>query len=162
MKTRLILMSVLFCCCLFGQSTLAQSPAPNVITDWVTIVQPAVSGGPSTRPPASSFVLAAMVHIAMYDAAMAIEGGYEPYAARITAPAGADVRAAVATAAYETARVRVHSLQTAYLDAQYRAYIDGIPDGLAKNDGIQVGKSAANAVIALRANDRFANVVLYS
>src|SRR5262245_24752393 len=37
-----------------------------------------------------------------------------------------------------------------------------IPDGLAKNDGIEVGKSAANAIIAARANDGFANVVLYS
>jgi hypothetical protein len=162
MKIHWILVSVLFCCCLAGQSSLAQSPVSNAITDWVTIVQPAVIGGPSPRTPASSFVLAAMIHIAMYDAAMAIEGGYEPYAAQITAPAGADVRAAVATAAYETARVRVHSSQTAYLDAKYHDYIAGIPDGLAKDDGIQVGKSAADAIIALRANDGFANVVLYS
>jgi hypothetical protein len=56
----------------------------------------------------------------------------------------------------------VHPSQTAYLDAQYSAYMAGIPDGLAKNDGIQVGKSAADAIIALRTNDGFSNVVLYS
>jgi len=97
----------------------------------------------------------------MYDAAMAIEGGYTPFAAAISAPPGADVRAAVATAAYRTARARVAASQISYLDEHYFAYMAGIPDGQAKNDGIQVGEYAAAAMLFLRANDRFDNVVLY-
>jgi hypothetical protein len=161
MKTWRHCLYLLICCSLFGHVSLAQSPAPNVITDWVTIVQPAVTGGPSTRPPGAALVLAATIQLAVYDAVMAIEGGYEPYSTDIAAPGGADVRAAAATAAYETARVRVHSSQIAYLDAQYTAYMAAIPDGLAKNDGIAVGKSAADAIIALRANDGVVNVVAY-
>jgi hypothetical protein len=159
MRRQRVWIYLLICYCLLGQTAAAQSPASNVITDWVAIVQPAVVGG--TRPPASAFVLGAIIHLAMYDAAMAIEGGYQSYAADISAPAGADVRAAVATAAYETARLRVDSSQIAYLDAQYSAYMAVIPAGLAKDDGIQAGKLAAGAMIALRANDGFNKVVLY-
>ena len=43
------------------------------------------------RPPASSSVLGAMVHGAMYDAVAAIEGGLEPFATGVTAPPGAAV-----------------------------------------------------------------------
>jgi hypothetical protein len=145
---------------LYGNSSLAQ----NVVTDWAGIIQPAVikiADSSPLRPPASSEVLHTIIQLSMYDAAMAIEGGYTPYAAAISAPPGADVRAAVATAAYRTARGRVAGSQIPYLDAQYIAYMAGIPDGQAKNDGIQVGEYAAAAMLFLRANDRFDNVVLY-
>src|SRR5262245_53637788 len=134
--------------------------APNVVTDWAGIVPSAISNAAAPRPPASSEVLHATIVLAMYDAAMAIEGGYRPFTAAIAAPAGADVRAAVATAAYRTARTRIPS-QAAYLDAQYTAYLAGIQDDQAKSDGILVGEAAAQQVIALRANDGFDNVVLY-
>jgi hypothetical protein len=65
----------------------------------------------------------------MYDAVTAIKGGYEPYGANISAPRGADVRAAVATAAYRTARERVATSQHEYLDEQYELYLAGIRDG---------------------------------
>ncbi len=151
---------LLLCYGLYVQSSLAQ----NVVTDWAEIIQPAVikinDQGP-LRPPTSSEVLNTIIQLAMYDAAMAIERGYQPYAASISAPAGADVRAAVATAAYRTARARVASSQIPYLDTQYVAYMANIPDGQAKTDGIQVGESAAATMLGLRANDGFNNVVLY-
>jgi len=77
------------------------------------------------------------------------------------APGGADVRAAVATAAYVTARARVDPSQYAYLDTQYAAYMAAIPGGAAKDDGVQVGQNAAKAIIKLRADDGVDNVVLY-
>jgi hypothetical protein len=122
--------------------------APNVVTDWAGIVPTAINNPAAPRPPASSEVLHATIALAMYDAAMAIEGGYQPFTA-------------VATAAYLTARARVLTSQFAYLDAQYAVYLAGIPDGQAKTDGILVGEGAAQQVIALRANDGFDNVVLY-
>jgi hypothetical protein len=135
--------------------------APNVVTDWAGIVQVAIHNATAPRPPASAQVLHAIIVLAMYDATMAIEGGYEPFASSLQAPAGADVRAAVATAAYRTARARVLASQLAYLDAQYTAYLAGIPDGQAKDDGIGVGEGAAAALIALRSNDGFDNNVSY-
>jgi hypothetical protein len=157
MKKLNSLMWVLIACCLLGRSSLAQ----NVITDWAGIVQPAINNANSPRPPASSEVLHGTIQLAVYNAAIAIQGGFQFYGSPISAPQGADVRAAVATAAYRTARARVDPSQDAYLDKQYQTYLATIPDGKAKNDGIQVGEDAATALLALRANDGFNNVVDY-
>jgi hypothetical protein len=102
-----------------------------------------------------------MVVLAMYDAVVAIEGGYQPYAASIPRTPAADVRAAVATAAYLTARARVVPGQIVYLDQQYAAYTAAIPDSAGKADGVRVGGDAAAALLARRAGDGFGNVVLY-
>jgi hypothetical protein len=132
----------------------------NAVTDWAAIVQPPLNT--PAKLPAIQNILRAMVHIAVYDAVVSIEGGYQPFAAAISAPAGSDVRAAVATAAYLTARARVAPSQAAVLDTAYANYVGAIPDGPAKTDGIHVGEQAAAAVLALRANDGMSNVVLYA
>jgi hypothetical protein len=114
----------------------------NVVIDWATIVQPAIHNALAPRPVPLAEILHTTIQLAVYDAVMASEGGYEPYVAAIVAPTGSDVRAAVATAAYRTARARVAVSQHAYLDAEYDAYMADIADGQAKTDGIQVGKDA--------------------
>src|SRR5687768_10354258 len=146
-----VLLSALFRCELYAQ---------NVVTDWAAIVQPPLNTPAKT--PAVQNILRAMVHIAVYDAVVAIEGGYEPFAAGISAPAGSDVRAAAATAAYLTARARVAAPQIPVLDAAFNTYMTAIPDGQARSDGIHVGQQAAAALLALRANDGMSNVVLYA
>jgi hypothetical protein len=135
--------------------------AQNAVTDWVGIVQPAIHSASAPRPPGSAEILHTIVHLAVHDAVVAIEGGYEPFAAEIDAPAGADLRAAIATAAYRTARGRVAASQFAYLDGQHASYMAGIPDGQAKDDGVAVGEAAAMAMLALRASDGFNNAVVY-
>jgi hypothetical protein len=102
-----------------------------------------------------------MVHLAVYDAVIAIEGGYRPFATRIDAPRGADVRAAVATAAYLTARPRIAAANLPAFDQAYAAAIAGLPASPAVTDGIAVGRQAAEGLLALRANDGFAAVVPY-
>jgi hypothetical protein len=146
---------------LFGPARASAHTAPNAVTDWELIVQQAIHNAAAPRPPASALVLHAVVVLAVYDAVMAIEGGYQPYASRIRAWPGSDVQAAVAAAAYVTARARVAPSQVAYLDQQYNVYLAGIPDGQAKTDGIAVGRKAAAAMLRRRVNDRFDNVVLY-
>jgi len=152
MTTRLcITLNMLLCCSVYGQG--------NAVTDWATIVQPAVNTPP--RLPGIQFILQATIQLAVYDAVVAIQGGYESFTPPMHAPGGADVRAAVATAAYVTARARVDPSQYAYLDTQYAAYMAAIPGGAAKDDGVQVGQNAAKAIIKLRADDGVDNVVLY-
>ena len=58
-------------------------------------------GSTSPRPPASSSVLAGMVHGAIYDAVAATEGGLEPFATGVSAPPEASTDAAVARAALD-------------------------------------------------------------
>jgi hypothetical protein len=141
---------LLLASCAYGQ---------NVVTDWAAIVQPAVNTPP--KAPVYQMVLRAMIQIAVYDAVVAIEGGYQPFAATIASTPGADVRAAVATAAWKTARSRVDSSQISYLDSQYANYLAAIPNSQSKEDGIQVGKAAATAILQLRSNDGFGTAVQY-
>lgn len=146
---------------LLAVSGPAAAADPNPVTEWVSIVQLAIHNPGEPRPPVSSEVIHTVVHLAVYDAVVAIEGGYEPYHASIPAPPGADVGAAVATAAYRTARGRVAPSQTAYLDEKYRSYMGGIPDGRAKEAGLAVGEAAATGLLTRRAEDRFDNAVAY-
>jgi hypothetical protein len=110
--------------------------------------------------PGEAAVFMGIVHVSIYDAAVAIEGGYKPYASTATAPPGTSPEAAIATAAYDTLvglqntnRLRLSSTGQAILDADYTAYINAISNGNAKQDGITVGRQVAQAVLALRADD---------
>jgi hypothetical protein len=135
---------------------------PNAVTDWAAIVQQAIHNPPAApRSAGTSEILHAMVMLAVYDAAVAVEGGFQPYVAEIRRLPYADVRAAVATAAYRTARARIAASQVGWLDQQYVTYLSGIADSLGKSEGIRVGEAAAQAVLALRANDGFDAIVPY-
>lgn len=133
----------------------------NPVIDWSQIVQPAIHNATAPRSGGSAQVLHTLVALAMYDAVVAIQGGYQPFAAAIQVNRPAHVGAAVATAAYMTARARVFASQVAYLDEQYLAYLTGIRNGKAKTEGVRVGQEAASALLALRDDDGFFNVVPY-
>src|SRR5206468_9604995 len=99
-----------------------------------------------------------IVHAAIYDAAVAIEGGYKPYAIELIAPPDTSSAAAIATAAHHTLiglqpPLGLTPAQQAILDGDYAAYMDAIPPGTAKTNGIAVGEQVAAAVVALRMND---------
>jgi hypothetical protein len=109
--------------------------------------------------PGEAAVYMGIVHVAIYDAAVAIEGGYQPYAIALNAP-DASPHAAIATAAYETLvglqqsnGLGLSSGGLAILAGDYTAYLAAVPDGQAKTDGDAVGQQVAAAVLALRAND---------
>lgn len=136
--------------------------APNVVTEWSRIVQPAIHSPAEPRSQASSLVLHTIIQLAIYDAVMATDGGFEPFQTRLDAPDGADVRAAVATAAHRSAKGRVAATQHAYLDEKYRAFMATIPDRKAKTDGVAAGEAAAAGILAARQNDNFSKTVPYS
>jgi hypothetical protein len=151
----------------------------------VTAAPPSAAGKPPPRGEADAFVVAwdavgtqafsaaalspaeghtifAYVAIAVYDAVMAIEGGYEPFAVHAWAPHGASAEAAVAAAAH---RVLVHYLpgqQATILDPAFTASLALVPDGRAENDGVAVGERVAGKLIQLRAGDGFRAAVTYT
>jgi hypothetical protein len=108
-----------------------------------------------TKFPGEAAVLMGIVHVAVYDAAVAIEGGFRPYAATPTAPARTSPEAAIATAAYDTLTGLQPQLgaNQAVLDGDHTAYMSAIPDGSSKSAGIAIGAKVARAVLALRVND---------
>jgi hypothetical protein len=148
--------------------TSAPSLSPTPVIDWSNEARRAiVPRGPGgifgtenygNKFPGEAAVYMGIVHTAIYDAARAIEGGYQPYAIDLTAPADTSSAAAIATAAHDTLVGLQPALgltpeQQAVLDADYAAYLAAIPDGTAKENGITVGGHVAEAVLALRQND---------
>ena len=121
---------------------------PDAVIAWNTIAIRTIS----PQPAAAAFVYGAYVQAAVYNAVVAIEGGYQPYHSSIPASPGASVDAAVATAAHHVL-VNYFPAQQAALDLDYQASLAAIPDSTAKTAGIQVGAQAASELIALRQGD---------
>ena len=129
--------------------------AANAVIEWAAIVQRAIHNKRVPRSAGTSQILHAMVLLAVYDAVVTIEGGYQPFAALLPSTPAADVRIAIATAAYLTARARVASSQVLFLDQRYAKYVSDLPDGPAKAAGTRVGEAATTAILAARADDGF-------
>jgi hypothetical protein len=92
---------------------------PNVVVEWAAIVQQAITSPAAPRSAGTSEILHTMVHLAVYDAVVAIEGGSRPFATKIRVTGDAVVRAAVATAAFRTGRPRIAAALLASLVLAY-------------------------------------------
>jgi hypothetical protein len=146
--------------------------AATSVIDWSNearrAIVPSSAGAENygNKFPGEAAVYMGIVHAAIYDAAVAIEGGYEPYAIALVAPPDTSSAAAIATAAHHTLiglqpPLGLTPAQQAILDGDYASYLAAIPDGTAKTNGINVGQQVAAAVLALRTNDgRDANPTL--
>jgi hypothetical protein len=148
-------------------NAVAALPPGNTVAQWNQIAEDTVVGSGTFLP--EGFLYMAYPSAAVYDAVVAIEGGFEPYGPAIDAPAGASVDAAVVEAAYRTLwayfppeACNPASPPAAYafclgvrprLDAFYAEALASIPDGPPKTDGQAVGLQAANDIIALRSGD---------
>jgi PAP2 superfamily len=130
----------------------------HAIRQWNQIATNAVVVT-GANAPASSGVLLAIVQLGVYDAVVAIRGGYRPYATSIAASKHASVDAAVAQSAHDVL-VALLPQQAATLDEQLAAALAQIPDGPAKTGGTRIGARAAAGILAEREGDgRFAPIV---
>jgi hypothetical protein len=130
---------------------LAAAPpasANGTVAQWDEMAQKTVVGAGAFQN--EGLIYMAYVSAAVYDAAVAVEGGYRPYGSRVHAPRGASADAAVVEAAYRTLTAHFPS---AALDAAYAASLAAIPRGRARDRGIAVGARAAANILALRAGD---------
>jgi len=154
----------------------AQSPAPGAldssraqnaetssegrtVADWSLIAQNTIVGV-GRRFPGEAAVYMGIVHATIYDVVVAIEGGYRPYAITPTVPPNTSVDAAVAAATHRVLVERFRD-QQAGLDDVYFAYLNGIPEGEAKTNGIAVGEEVGVGMLLLRANDGLDSIVPY-
>ncbi|MGH8959365.1 MAG: hypothetical protein ACRDVK_11925, partial [Acidimicrobiia bacterium] len=131
---------------------LDEATSADAVIEWNANAQAAIIGT-AGQGPTVAYLHFAMVQGAVYDAVIAIEGGYEPY---LGAPPMAGLEdsspAAAATAAHDVL-VALFPSQQATLDALLATSLAGIPDGAAKNGGIEVGAATAAAMVANRTND---------
>jgi VCPO second helical-bundle domain len=139
----------------------------NTVSQWNQIAENIVVGSGAFQ--SEGLIYMAYVSAAVYDAVVAIEGGFEPYGPSINAPDGASTEAAVVEAAYRTlwasfppSSCNPASPPAVYafclgvrpsLDASYAEALAAITPGQAKTDGQAVGLQAANNIIALRTGD---------
>lgn len=93
----------------------------------------------------------AMVHVAQFDAVNAAIGGFTPYALRVVARE-ASAEAAAALAAY-TVLTNLSRADLATVDAALAQSLAGITAGRSREDGIALGRLAAETVVQLRAAD---------
>jgi hypothetical protein len=112
------------------------------------------------NPPVTTRGLA-MMNVAIFDAVVGIEGGFESYADHGPAPAGASAEAAVSAAAHA---VLVHLFPTrqAIFDAELAAQVAALPPGTATDAGLAWGEEVATEIIALRLDDGLTTPVPYS
>jgi hypothetical protein len=96
----------------------------------------------------------AIVHIAIFDAVNAIAGSYESYTRLNRARPVTSTRAAIAQAAHDTL-LFLYPSQAARFDLSLSQALEPIPNGQAKSDGIELGRHAAAAILALRADDGY-------
>ncbi len=95
----------------------------------------------------------AIVQIAVFDAVNAIIGGYHSYSGIAPVHVACSIDAAVAQAAHDTL-VELFPSQAASFDNFLAQDLSKIkPNGMPKTRAINLGKSAAAAILALRAND---------
>jgi hypothetical protein len=95
---------------------------------------------------------AAITQLAVFEAVNAITGDYRPYLGTVQASPGASVEAAAVAAAYRVL-VTYFPASGPTLDSARASSLASIQNGWAKDAGIAVGEAAANAMIALRADD---------
>ena len=129
-------------------------PAPvraDVIMDWNAKAD-AIAAQAQIGPFPHGRTLA-MMHVALFEAVNAIEQRYVPYKLKLTAEPGVSKEAAAAAAGHDVL-LAVYPDRRAELDTAYVAMLASVPDGDAKNKGIELGKKAAADIIALRSNDK--------
>jgi hypothetical protein len=93
------------------------------------------------------------MHAAIYDAVNAIDRTHNPYLVHLSGVSRfASQDAAAASAAHEVLQALYPAFQ-AMLDDQLLQSLAAIPNGLDKTDGITIGKTVADEILALRSND---------
>lgn len=133
-------------CVLFGSPETKADP----VLEWDAIMEETVrSSDPMTQVRA-----AAITQLAVFEAVNSVVGGYEPYVDKIPVPPGASAEAAAIGAAHH-ALVRLYPDRESGLNGLRDASLAAIPAGPARDDGVEVGIAAAEALIALRTNDGY-------
>lgn len=94
----------------------------------------------------------AIVHIAMFDAILAINGGYQSYTGLAPAPANTSMKAAVSQAAHDTL-VALYPSHSQTFDDKLAEDLLHIDDPASIANGVLLGQQAAAAILAMRAAD---------
>ena len=133
---------------------MAQATKPvSQVVQWnrtLLVIVRTPGAQPATIHPTRSF---AIMHAAIYDAVNTIDGTHRPYLVQLTGVSRhASLDAAAAAAAHEVL-VKLYPKFQATLDVQFQQSLAQITDGGGKAEGINIGQTVADRILALRSND---------
>jgi PAP2 superfamily len=131
-----------------AQTNVAREARPDVVVEWNAITMDTVA----IRNGVEQVRVAAIVHLAMFEAVNAVAGRFKPYLGTIVAPPGASQEAAAIAAAYGVLRRLIPEHADA-LAAQRDASLDRLGNHPGKKSGIIVGDAAALAMVTHRIGD---------
>ena len=131
----------------------SSSQQVNPIVQWnraLLVIVRTPGAQPATVHPTRSF---AIMHAAIYDAVNAIDRKHRPYLVRVSGvPRDASQEAAAAAAAHEVL-VALYPAFKSTLDTQLQQSLAQIPDSNGKTEGVLIGQSVADSIVAARSND---------
>jgi hypothetical protein len=122
----------------------------DVIMDWNAKAD-AIAAEKQVLPAPHSRVIS-MMHVAMFEAVNAIDRRYTSYQLNLVADRSTSREAAAATAAHDVLLSLYPDLKSD-LDAALATSLAAVADAESKSAGVELGRQAAQGIIALRAND---------
>lgn len=125
----------------------------NPVVQWnknLLVIVRTAGAQPATIHPTRSF---AIMHAAIYDAVNVIDRSHRPYLVRLAPPQRNASQEAAADAAAHEVLVSLYPAFTATLDTELQQSLAQIPDGEGKAEGIGIGQTVADRVLALRNTD---------
>ncbi|HUW56478.1 MAG TPA: phosphatase PAP2 family protein [Planctomycetota bacterium] len=138
---------------------LAAVVGADMVTDWNTTALEVMKDN-VTHPPKVGRDLA-IVHLSIYDALMAVDGTHFPFYTSPSAPTNTSRESAIASAGYHSLKA-LYPSYTGVLDNALADSLSSIPDGAAKQNGLDLGETVANAIVGWRAGDGWDAVVPYT
>ena len=135
---------------LFAAALPGQPPVPDAVVRWNEVALQTIRTD-RTPPPVAARNLA-IVHLAIYDAVMAIERTHQPYLNDVSAPAGTSTEAAAVAAAHWSL-VALYPKQRQRIDAQLKHEWIDLPFTPARGAGVELGRSVADRILAARRDD---------
>ena len=129
----------------------------NPVVQWnrtLLVIVRTPKAQPATIHPTRSF---AIMHAAIYDAVNAIDRIHKPYLVRLTGVSRFASQDAAADAAAHAVLVTLYPNFQTTLDTQLQHLLAQIPDGADKAEGIRIGQTVADRILALRSNDGSTN-----
>jgi hypothetical protein len=139
----------------YGQMSQGDSSSQSVnpVLQWnraLLVIVRTPGAQPATIHPTRSF---AIMHAAIYDAVNAIDRTHKSYFVNLSGVAQSASQDAAAAAAAHEVLVGLYPQFQAMLDVQLQQSLTQIPDGAHKADGIIIGQTVADGILALRSND---------
>ena len=125
-----------------------------VVTDWSLAAYQVIKAADGYADPMAASRSLAMMHLAMHDAANAARPRFQRYALTTAAPSRADAAIASASAAHEVlSALYPQAPARALARAQFDRMLLEAGLGAEIDAGVQLGKAAAAAMLARRAED---------